>query len=189
MVQAAPDGMFWRLVDARSAARAVAAQQPHPPPQRGMVHEWIEAERPDRPGVGHAEPYDALHGRGLAGAVAPERAEDLALGTVKLTSSTATVAPYRLCRCATSMIATLAPKRLPGRSVRLERGIRNDEGLPFQINNCQTQYVIGVIRVILSSIGAAGPNLSRGPARRRCGLGGWDGWWKNRRAHPLCAAV
>jgi len=52
----------------------------HPLAQRGVVRERIEAEHPDRPSVRHAEPGDALHGRGLACAVRAKQAEDLALG-------------------------------------------------------------------------------------------------------------
>ena len=52
----------------------------HPLAQRGVVRERIEAEHPDRPSVRHAEPDDALHGRGLACAVRAKQAEDLALG-------------------------------------------------------------------------------------------------------------
>src|SRR5216110_2372757 len=50
-----------------------------PLPERVGIAAWIEAEHRDRPLVGNAIAFDALHGGRLAGAVRTYQSEDLAL--------------------------------------------------------------------------------------------------------------
>src|SRR5437868_2365568 len=96
----APASMTWRAritahpepVGQRGRLELAAHQRPE---LLGLRHR-VEAEHPQPPVIGLAQPLDALHGRRLAGAVGADQADDLTGGDVEVKSVHHHPGPVRL---------------------------------------------------------------------------------------------